>query len=51
MRCLTKKGLTIDELLKYFYWYYDQTGIHDFLVNKLYSYNEGDINFYITQLW
>jgi len=48
MKYMMKKQLTIDELLKTFYLYYDQSGIHDYLINKLYSYSEGDINFYIT---
>lgn len=51
MKYMMKKQLTIDELLKTFYLYYDQSGIHDYLINKLYSYSEGDINFYITQIW
>ncbi|EWS73288.1 phosphatidylinositol 4-kinase (macronuclear) [Tetrahymena thermophila SB210] len=49
-KLFNRKDFKIDQLLKHFYYQYTKIGIHDYLVNKLYSYGEADLNFYMSEL-
>lgn len=51
LKIFQQKGFTIDKLLKNFYDHFEKRGIHDYLVNKLYTYEEADLNFYMAELW
>lgn len=31
--------------------FFDNKGIHDYLINQLYTYSEQDIEFYLPQIW
>lgn len=46
-----KKDFRIDELLNHFYSQFNKPGIHDYLVNRLYDYDESKLNFYMAELW
>ena len=50
LRSFSSPYFTLDMLVNYLFTKKDIQGVHDFLVNKLYSYRDFEIEFYIPQV-
>ncbi len=51
LKLFSSPYFTLDMALTYLYRKRKEQGIHDFLVNKLYTYKDYEIDFYVAQLW
>lgn len=50
LKAFTSPYFTLDMVVNYLYNKKKVQGVHDYLVNKLYSYPDHEIEFYIPQL-
>ena len=46
-----KENITLEKLINYIIKYLDEPGVIDFLTNKLYTFSDKDLDFYIPELW
>ena len=51
LRMFQSQYFTVSMLILYLKKYFNNKGIHDYLINRLYSFQDKDLEFYLPQLW
>ena len=51
LKLFTSEYFTISMHLQYLKKYFDNKGIHDYLINRLYLVPDHELEFYLPQLW
>ena len=51
LKLFQSEYFTLSMLMFYLKKFFDNKGIHDYLINQLYTYSEQDIEFYLPQIW
>lgn len=51
LRLFQSEYFSVSMLILYLRKFFDNKGIHDYLINRLYSYSDSELEFYLPQLW
>ena len=51
LKLFRSEYFTMDMLIEYLYKRFDDPGLQDYLLNKVFSLSEQDLDFYLPQLW
>lgn len=51
LRMFQSQYFTVAMLVLYLKKYFENKGIHDYLINQLYSFQDNELEFYLPQLW
>lgn len=51
LRLFQSEYFSVSMLILYLRKFFNNKGIHDYLINRLYSYSDSELEFYLPQLW
>lgn len=51
LRLFQSEYFSVSMLILYLRKFFDNKGIHDYLINRLYTYSDSELEFYLPQLW